>query len=152
MGVIQPTSRNPGTAFLTYCTQQGRAAGRVGVNLRSIPAEKTALLRAAGFVDVVCHEFRCPIGPWAADKRMRDAGLLQLSAVLDGLEGLSLKLLKFYDEGWTKEELAVLIAKVRTELKSKDCHAYWPVYVPPSLSFGLSLEATWLSEWGGWLT
>jgi hypothetical protein len=127
MGIIQPTSHKPGTAFLTWCVQQGNAAGRVGINLRSIPSEKANLLRAAGFVDVQVHEFRCPIGPWAADKKMRDAGLLQLSAVLDGLEGLSLRLLKFYDEGWTKDELDVLLAKVRTELKSKDCHAYWPV-------------------------
>jgi hypothetical protein len=127
MGIIQSTSRKPGTAFLTWCVQQGNAAGRVGINLRSIPSEKADLLRAAGFVDVQVHEFRCPIGPWAADKKMRDAGLLQLSAVLDGLEGLSLRLLKFYDEGWTKDELDVLLAKVRTELRSKDCHAYWPV-------------------------
>ncbi|KAF1965155.1 methyltransferase [Bimuria novae-zelandiae CBS 107.79] len=128
MGVIQSTSRNPGTAFIQWCTEQGKAAAKVGINLRMIPNVMVEQLRRAGFVDVTVHEFRCPIGPWAAEKKMRDAGILQLSAVLDGLEGLTLKLSRFY-EGWTRQELDVLLAKVRTELKSKECHAYWPVNV-----------------------
>ncbi len=45
---------------------------------------------------------------------------------LISIEGLSLRLLKFYD-GWSLDELKVLLAKVRTELKDPGCHAYWPV-------------------------
>ncbi|KAJ4299105.1 hypothetical protein N0V90_004349 [Kalmusia sp. IMI 367209] len=126
MGVIQSTSRNQGTAFIQWCVEQGKAAAKVGINLRTIPSVISDNMRRAGFVDVQVHEFRCPVGPWAADKKMRDAGILQLSAVLDGLEGLSLRLFQFY-EGWTKDELNVLLAKVRTELRSKECHAYFPV-------------------------
>jgi hypothetical protein len=37
-----------------------------------------------------------------------------------------LRLFTFY-AGWTLDELRVLLAKVRAELKDKDCHAYWPV-------------------------
>ena len=127
MGVIQPSSRNPGTAFLQWCELQGKAAAQVGINLRTSPAFISDHLRRAGFIDIQVHEFRCPIGPWAAGKKLRDAGLLQLSAVLDGLEGLSLRLFQFYEGGWTREELSVLLAKVRAELKSRECHAYWPV-------------------------
>lgn len=126
MGVIQPTSRNPGTAFVQWCAEQGAAAAKVGINLRMIPSVVADALRRAGWVDVQTHEFRCPIGPWAADKKMRDAGILQLSAVLDGLDGLTLKLFRFW-AGWTQAELKVLLAQVRTELRSKECHAYWPV-------------------------
>ena len=126
MGVIQSTSRNPGTSFIRWCEEQGKAAAKVGINLRSIPSVMVENLRQAGFVDIQLHEFRCPIGPWAAEKKMRDAGILQLSAVLDGLEGLTLKLSRFYDN-WTQEELNILLAKLRTELRSRDCHAYWPV-------------------------
>ena len=29
--------------------------------------------------------------------------------------------------GWTKEELDLLLVKVRRELKDKSIHAYWPM-------------------------
>ncbi|KAF1359127.1 S-adenosyl-L-methionine-dependent methyltransferase [Lizonia empirigonia] len=126
MGVMQPTSRNPGTAFHTWCTEQGKAALKVGVNLRTSAAFLKASLEDAGFVDISVREFKLPIGPWPKQKRLRDAGLLQLSAMLEGIEGLSLRLLKFYD-GWSRDELKVLLAKVRAELKDPACHAYWPL-------------------------
>jgi len=79
-------------------------------------------------VDVQTFEFKLPIGPWPAKKRLRDAGLLQLSAMLEGMEGLSLKARRNYgDGGWSLEELQVLLAKMRSELKSGNCHIYWPV-------------------------
>jgi hypothetical protein len=124
--VIQPTSRNPGTSLMTWCTQQNSAALKVGVKLRTSPTFLKDHLKAAGFVDIVVHEYKLPAGPWPKQKRLRDAGLLQLSAMIDGIEGLSLRLLKFYD-GWTLDELKVLLAKVRTELRDPGCHAYWPL-------------------------
>ena len=86
------------------------------------------MLQTAGFIDIQVLEFKLPIGPWAARKNLRDAGLLQLSAMLEGIEGLSLRLLTTI-AGWSLEEVKVLLAKVRTELKDKKCHAYWPVWV-----------------------
>jgi hypothetical protein len=126
MGVIQPTSINPGTSFMQWCVSQGEAASKAGLCLRTNGTVLSAYLEKAGFVDVTVLEFRLPIGPWAAKKRLRDAGLLQLSAMLEGIEGLSLRLFTFY-AGWTLDELKILLAKVRTELKDKNCHAYWPV-------------------------
>ncbi|KAJ8117647.1 hypothetical protein OPT61_g1183 [Boeremia exigua] len=128
LGVIQPTSRNPGTAFHTWCTEQGSAALKVGVNLRTSVEFMKSSLETAGFVDVEVREFKLPIGPWPKQKRLRDAGLLQLSAMLEGIEGLSLRLFKFYD-GWSLDELKVLLARVRAELKDPGCHAYWPLIV-----------------------
>lgn len=126
MGVIQETSKDPGTSFIHWCVQQGEAASKVGLVLRTSPSVLTGYLEKAGYVDVNVLEFKLPIGPWPAKKRLRDAGLLQLSAMLDGIEGLSLRLFTFY-AGWTLDELKVLLAKVRGELKSGGCHAYWPV-------------------------
>lgn len=128
MGIVQPTSRNPGTSFNKWCVEQGNAAMKVGVNLRTSVEFMKGALEKVGFVDVTVREFKLPIGPWPKQKRLRDAGLLQLSAMLEGIEGLSLRLLKFYD-GWTIEELKVLLAKVRTELKDPGCHAFWPLIV-----------------------
>jgi hypothetical protein len=126
MGVIQPTSRNPGLSFQQWCVQQGLAATKAGLSMRTSGSLLSSLLTSAGFVDVTVLEFKLPIGPWAAKKRLRDAGLLQLSAMLEGIEGISLRLFTFY-AGWTLEELGVLLAKVRGELKGGSCHAYWPV-------------------------
>ena len=124
--VMQPTTRNPGTSLMTWCTQQNLAAKKVGINLRTSTTFLKDGLEAAGFVDITVHEFKLPAGPWPKQKRLRDAGLLQLSAMIDGIEGLSLRLLKFYD-GWTLDEVQVLLAKVRTELRDPGCHAYWPL-------------------------
>ncbi|KAF2788431.1 S-adenosyl-L-methionine-dependent methyltransferase, partial [Melanomma pulvis-pyrius CBS 109.77] len=111
MGVVQPTSGNPGTSFIQWCVSQGEAAKKAGLVLRTSGPLLKSYLENAGFVDVNVLEFRLPIGPWAAKKRLRDAGLLQLSAMLEGIEGLSLRLFTFY-AGWTLDELKILLAKV----------------------------------------
>lgn len=128
MGVIQPTSRNPGTSFVKWCVEQGHAGKKAGINLRTSVEFMTSSLEKVGFVDCKVLEFKLPIGPWPKQKRLRDAGLLQLSAMLEGIEGLSLRLYTFY-AGWSLEELKILLAKVRTELKDPGCHAYWPVII-----------------------
>ncbi len=126
MGVIQPTSRNPGSAFVQWCTEQGNAGKKAGINLRTSVEFMTTSLQKAGFIDCRVLEYKLPIGPWPKQKRLRDAGLLQLSAMLEGIEGLSLRLFSAY-AGWTLDELRVLLAKVRAELRDPGCHAYWPV-------------------------
>lgn len=126
MGVIQPTSRNPGTSFMKWCTEQGHAGRKAGINLRTSVEFLTSSLQKAGFVDCQVLEYKLPIGPWAKQARLRNAGLLQLQAMLDGIEGLSLRLYTHY-AGWSLDELKVLLAKVRTELRDPGCHAYWPV-------------------------
>jgi hypothetical protein len=128
MGVIQDTSRNPGTSFVTWCTEQGVAGKKAGINLRTSAEFLTSGLRNAGFVDAQVYEFKLPIGLWPKHQKLREAGLLQLSAMLDGIEGLSLRLYTFY-AGWSLDELKILLAKVRTELRDPGCHAYWPVWV-----------------------
>ncbi|KAF2025084.1 S-adenosyl-L-methionine-dependent methyltransferase [Setomelanomma holmii] len=126
MGIVQPTSRNPGTSFITWCAEQGLAGKKAGLNLRTSVSFLTSSLARAGFVDCQVLEYKLPIGPWARDKRLRNAGLLQLSAMLEGIEGLSLRLYTFY-AGWSLDELKILLAKVRSELKDPGCHTYWPV-------------------------
>jgi len=66
-----------------------------------------------------------PIGPWPRDKRLSEAGVYGLLALLDGLYGLSIKI--FTDcLGWTPEELEDFLTEVEKELKRKSIHSYWP--------------------------
>jgi L-cystine uptake protein TcyP (sodium:dicarboxylate symporter family) len=55
-------------------------------------------------------------------------GLFNLVQLLDGVEALSLRLLTSVLK-WTPEEVKVLCAKVKSELKSKSVHAILDFYV-----------------------
>jgi len=125
---IQPTSRNPGASTLKWCAEQHAAGAKAGINFRTSIEFITSGLTRAGFGDCQAFEFKLPIGPWAKQARLRNAGLLQLQSMLDGIEGISLKLFTQF-AGWTVEELKVLLANVRNEVKDPGCHAYWPVIV-----------------------
>lgn len=79
-------------------------------------------VKDVGFVDVVHQRFKMPIGPWPKDPHHKDVGMTNLIQLLDGLEGFSLRAFCGI-LGWTKEEVLVLLAQVRTELKSGSFHA-----------------------------
>lgn len=78
----------------------------------------------AGFVNVKHQKFRLPIGPWAKDAHLKTIGKFNQVQLLSGLEAFSLRL---YTDvlGWQKEEVVVLLAKVRNELKDPNIHAMY---------------------------
>lgn len=79
-------------------------------------------VKDAGFENIKAQMFKVPIGPWAKDPRMKDIGMCNLAQILDGLEAFSLRLFCGVLK-WTEEEVHVLLAKVRQELKSGKIHA-----------------------------
>ena len=82
----------------------------------------------AGFEHVHHTRYKIPIGPWAKDAHLKDIGLCNLAQILDGLEGFSLRL--FCDIlKWSEEEVLVLLAGVRKELKSGTVHAMFDYHV-----------------------
>jgi len=93
-------------------------------------------VKDAGFRDVVHQKFRFPVGPWPKDPKLKEIGMYNLSQVLQGLEGFSLRL--FCDVlGWQQEEVLVLTSKVRKELRNMSIHAQFDFHVvygrkPPS--------------------
>ena len=102
-----------------------QGAEMAGATGRCDPNRMAQQMRAAGFVNVKISEYKMPIGPWPKDKQLKEAGAYGLVALLDGMQGLSLKI--FTDcLGWSNVELEVFLAQVRTELKSKSVHSYWP--------------------------
>ena len=58
----------------------------------------------AGFENVTVREFKCPIGTWPADAKMKETGGFQLVAMLEGLHGLTVA---FWVNclGWSIEEV-----------------------------------------------
>ncbi|KAL8961218.1 MAG: hypothetical protein Q9193_002190, partial [Seirophora villosa] len=82
-----------------------------------------AWFEKAGFVDIQQALFKAPTNPWPKNKPLKEAGKFQLLAHLEGLEGVSLGLLTRGLE-WKAEEVKVLMAKVRPELKDRRIHSY----------------------------
>lgn len=100
-------------------------AQKAGATGRCYPNDLAQQMRQAGFVDVTILEFKMPIGPWPKDKRLREAGWYGLVAILNGMDGLSVKIFTNC-LGWSTFELEIFLAQVRTELKKKSVHSYWP--------------------------
>lgn len=78
--------------------------------------------RDAGFTGVTHQKFRFPIGTWPKDPKMKQLGMYNEAQVLNGLEAFSLRLF-CHVLGWTREEVLVLLAHVRRELKTPGVHA-----------------------------
>ncbi|KAL8908056.1 MAG: hypothetical protein Q9207_001035 [Kuettlingeria erythrocarpa] len=77
----------------------------------------------AGFVDIRQQIFKCPTNPWPKNKTLKEAGKFQLLAHIEGFEGISIGLLT-RGLDWKAEEVKVLMAKVRPELKNRSIHSY----------------------------
>ncbi|KIX06533.1 uncharacterized protein Z518_04509 [Rhinocladiella mackenziei CBS 650.93] len=86
------------------------------------------LMREVGFVDVVVRPFKIPIGRWPSDPRLKEAGLFQLYAMLEGVEALTLAVFTRC-LGWEPERVQVFLADVRKEFKATKRYTYWPCAV-----------------------
>jgi hypothetical protein len=102
-------------------------------------------VKDAGFTNVHHEIIKIPVGPWPKNKQIvsfcissyrnrriarltldknekKEIGLMNLIQLLEGLEGFSLRIYTGFLK-WQVEEVQVLLAKVRQNLKRKDIHA-----------------------------
>lgn len=100
---------------------------------RPLTTQKTmkSAIEKAGFVDVHEHVYKVPLGPWAKNQLLKEAGRVNYLVWTSGLEGYAMWLLTKFGapEPWTKEEVYVFLARVRKELSDPSIHAYQYVYV-----------------------
>ena len=82
----------------------------------------------AGFEEVTHFVFKSPSNPWPKNKMLKEAAKFQLLAHLEGMEGVSVALLTRALE-WKLEEVQLLMAQIRPELKDKSIHSYQIQYV-----------------------
>ncbi|KAI8935072.1 hypothetical protein NX059_007667 [Plenodomus lindquistii] len=88
--------------------------------------EAKAGLEAAGFINVVEHRWKLPIGGWPADKRVKELGQWNRINWEQGIEGWCMYLLTT-QLGWSVPEVQVYLAKMRAALKDRRIHAYQEV-------------------------
>lgn len=100
----------------------GKRAGR------SLTTQETmkAAIEKAGFVDVHEHLYRLPLGPWAKNEVLKEAGRINYHHWSAGLEGYAMWLLTKFGapEPWTTDEVHVYLASIRKELADSKTHAY----------------------------
>ncbi|CAG8148345.1 unnamed protein product [Penicillium salamii] len=83
-------------------------------------------IKKAGFVEVREKTYKWPLGPWPKNQKLKEAGTVNVQHWMSGMEGWCMWLLtKFGEpEPWTKEQVHVYCAKLRSELKNPYYHAY----------------------------
>lgn len=86
------------------------------------------LMEEVGFEDVSHNVFRWPMNHWPRDPYYKELGMWSLENMDAALEAGSLAPLT-RGLGWTKEEVLVLVAQVRKDLRNTKIHAYWPIHV-----------------------
>ncbi|KAK4171669.1 Phosphomethylethanolamine N-methyltransferase [Triangularia setosa] len=82
-----------------------------------------AAFREAEFEEVTEWEFKCPIGGWAKDPKLKEIGEFALAGILQDIEGW---ILFVWSQvmGWSKEEVGVYVAHLRRQLRDPNVHAY----------------------------
>lgn len=81
-------------------------------------------MREAGFTEISVLHFAWPTNPWPKDPKLKEIGRWNQANMLQGLQGFSMALMT-RALGWSKEEVDVFVAKVRSDMCNKDIHAFF---------------------------
>jgi SAM-dependent methyltransferase len=109
--------------FLARWTEEMVNALRLNGTPFDKPEDYGKWMREAGFVNVQVFLHLLPVNPWPKNPELKKLGLWQSLNLEEGLEGFSVALFREI-LGWTTEQLDVLLAGVRSELKNTKIHAY----------------------------
>ncbi|KAL1894905.1 hypothetical protein Sste5346_005592 [Sporothrix stenoceras] len=104
-------------------TQGAVMAGRPWTNVQHYPR----WMNEAGFENVTERKFYWPVNPWPKGSYYKTLGAYVQQDLLNGMEGLSLKLLGL--QGWSYEDIQALLVEVRRDLLDTSIHAYIEVSI-----------------------
>lgn len=76
----------------------------------------------AGFVNITVKKYVIPVGTWPKDKHYKRIGAFNRAQIAQGLEAAGLAVACGMG-GWSKEEVAVMCAKVRKDMDNPRVHA-----------------------------
>jgi hypothetical protein len=91
----------------------------------------TDFIRQAGFVDVHEEVRKWPVGAWPRDQQLKEGGSVNLEHWSAGMEGYTMYLFTNFGvpTPWSKEEVQVLLAQARKDLRNPRHHLYHRAYV-----------------------
>lgn len=119
------TKISESNAIMRWTTLLKQGIQLMGSNLEVDFDQVAMLMQEAGFIDVKVMPFKVPIGTWPANPVLKEAGSIQLVAMLEGIEGLSLAVFTRC-MGWSLEDTQRLLEETRREFTRKKACYYWP--------------------------
>ncbi|KAI1056118.1 hypothetical protein LB507_002429 [Fusarium sp. FIESC RH6] len=105
-------------------TEAAKNFGRSAISARSYKQQ----MIDAGFVNVTEVVYKWPTNRWPADPYYKELGFWCNHNIAGELSGLSMVLFT-RGLGWSPEEVEVFLTKVRSDMKDRHIHAWWPIHV-----------------------
>jgi SAM-dependent methyltransferase len=114
------------SAYMRWAELWNEGLENLGLTGRCYPERMEEKMKSMGFINVRTHFYRLPVGSWPIEDWQKEAGALNLKALLDGISGLSLKVF-LHGLKWRREELEILLMQVRQEITTCCLHLYIPM-------------------------
>ncbi|KAI4148838.1 MAG: hypothetical protein L6R39_002668, partial [Caloplaca ligustica] len=109
-----------------WCDNEEAAWNAIGLSVNLTGEQLKDWMESAGFTNIEIQEFKLPIGTWPADPKLREIGAIQLVAMLEGLQGLTIAPWVRH-LGWKEEDVDAFLEKVKGEWKDRNVHTYFPL-------------------------
>ncbi|KAL1614208.1 hypothetical protein SLS54_009926 [Diplodia seriata] len=106
----------PGSPLDKWCDELIEGITDAGFDPEPGPKLK-GWVEAAGFGNVTHRLLPIPTGTWPKDRGLKEIGAFDLVQFLEGLEAISMRTMTQL-RGWTVEEVQVMLARLRVELKN----------------------------------
>lgn len=108
-----------------WCKLMNQGIRVMGRRLDPDFEELADMMLDVGFDDLMVIPYKLPIGAWPEPAVLKEAGAIQLIAMMEGIESLSLAVFTRCLQ-WSQEQVAELLAKVNKEFTKKKACYYWP--------------------------
>lgn len=100
------------------------AVGKAGKVI--VGSHKEGLI-SAGFDDVVYRLIKIPIGTWAKEASGKEIGVYMRQQLIEGGESITMAVMTRF-LGWSKQEVDLLLAAFRKDLRTARYHGYNSVH------------------------
>ncbi|KIX02773.1 uncharacterized protein Z518_08715 [Rhinocladiella mackenziei CBS 650.93] len=101
------------------------AGDKMGKTMK-IADQAAALIREAGFTDVMEKWYKVPVGSWPKDEKLKEIGLYNYRYCCEGFEGWAMYLLTRV-MNWSAPEVQILVSKMKSALNNRKTHGYYRV-------------------------
>lgn len=117
------TPENPMSRMMEYLTE---ACDKIGRTMDPAP-NFAQWAHEAGFGEIEQRRFKLPIGNWPKDPRLKEIGTLMHVNFYEGISAFTAVLFKDV-LGWTREEVELFNASVRTACRERAAHRVHPMF------------------------
>ncbi|KAF9872204.1 methyltransferase domain-containing protein [Colletotrichum karsti] len=114
-------------AFAKMADLLKEACAKLGRPWIDLPSLKDIMIEV-GFVDVKLSFYKWPINDWPKAEHYKNIGTWAYDNVSSALEAMCMAP---FTRGldWTRDELNIFLIDVRKDMKNKQFHAYYPIYI-----------------------